>query len=979
MGSERLEGVIGIRDNISSALQNIRNNTGSFTDNVKRAKAELERLEAVRLQQKALGLDTTELDNAIGDLDYISRYRVPSHDINLDSSDVEHANENMRETEDIVGRLKAALGTLAIGAAIKAAVGAGVEYNATMESYTTSFTTMLGSAKEADALMNDLRDKAAKTPFELTDLTSATQLLMNYGMTAEEATSRMMMLGDISQGNAEKMNRIATAYGQMSSAGKVSLEDINQMIEAGFNPLNEMSQTTGDSIASLRERISKGTITVDEITASMERATSEGGKYFQSMYAQSQTFNGVLSTLKDNLAQLGGQATEGIFDGLKSAMMGITAEMDRLSATGELKSAMQSIGSALGTVVNVGAGVIKVLWDMRGAVVAAGVGFGAYKAVMLAQKGWQSVAGIYKGVSLAIKAVQAARAADTAASGAQIIAKARDTVASTASAAASAAEAGAEGADTAATNANTVATAANAVATNGLTIATKLLAAAQAMTPWGWAAIAIGAVVGALALLSGGTSEAKERTKALATAIEDANNTMAQADTTFAKNLAEVEANADAARLEVDQLLVTQDEFYAGNVSGSVLNEEINNLTEKYPELRDAISEVNGQLTIQEDKVYDLIDAQLMQAQAEAYLENYKQLQADKTAFVEDNKEGIEGDKSELAELKKKYGMPEDAVASQDGKWLNDVGAFLGVVGSKDRSRIQELQKNVTEYDASIANFDKKIDSSGQTYRDFVAQGVKEKEEETADETTVPEYSKSMMDTMEKVRPDIDRLNTAGASIENGNVNWGLKQAGATDKEISEVGGDAKKAMELVNQKIEEAANSALVETATMAEDVLAKHGEELTIAERVALEDYVAQIRDGLDTSSKTAGESMGLAIGWLKTWKLPIDVKITTKDGKVSSVDAGGTQEVQNAAGTSYFAGGSTRINEQGDEVIDLPTGSRIYPAQESGRMMQEIKQGGNINVNISGITVREEADIDKIVSLLIQKLNRQRLIMG
>ena len=143
-----------------------------------------------------------------------------------------------------------------------------------------------------------------------------TQLLMNYGFTADDALDKMQMLGDISQGSAEKMNRIATAYGQMSSAGKVSLEDVKQMIEAGFNPLQEISESTGESMESLYDRISAGTISVDEITASMQRSTSEGGRYFQSMEKQSLTFSGQMSTLKDNVQGLLGNVTSGIFEKL---------------------------------------------------------------------------------------------------------------------------------------------------------------------------------------------------------------------------------------------------------------------------------------------------------------------------------------------------------------------------------------------------------------------------------------------------------------------------------------------------------------------------------------------------------------------------------------------------------------------------------------------------------------------------------------
>lgn len=192
----------------------------------------------------------------------------------------------------------------------------GVKYNATMETYATSFEVMTGSAEKAAEVVDELKDIAASTPFEMPELAETTQLLMNYGFTADDALDKMTMLGDISQGSADKMNRIATAYGQMSSAGKVSLEDVKQMIEAGFNPLQEISESTGESMESLYDRISAGTISVDEITASMQRSTSEGGRYFQSMEKQSQTFSGQMSTLKDNVQGLLGNVTSGIFEKL---------------------------------------------------------------------------------------------------------------------------------------------------------------------------------------------------------------------------------------------------------------------------------------------------------------------------------------------------------------------------------------------------------------------------------------------------------------------------------------------------------------------------------------------------------------------------------------------------------------------------------------------------------------------------------------
>ena len=105
-----------------------------------------------------------------------------------------------------------------------------VKYNANIERLQTSFETMTGSAEKAAEVVERLRTMGAKTPFETTDLVRVTQLLMQYGFTADDAIEKMSMLGDIAQGNSEAMNSIALGYAQMSSAGKVNLQDIKQMI-----------------------------------------------------------------------------------------------------------------------------------------------------------------------------------------------------------------------------------------------------------------------------------------------------------------------------------------------------------------------------------------------------------------------------------------------------------------------------------------------------------------------------------------------------------------------------------------------------------------------------------------------------------------------------------------------------------------------------------------------------------------------------
>lgn len=249
----------------------------------------------------------------------------------LDNEKLKKLSKNIDEVTKKVGtglvtaagkaaKALAGIGT-AVGSAAVAGATMGVNYNAQMETFQTSFEVMTGSAEKAQQTVSTLQKMGASTPFEMTDLAETTQLLMNYGFTADDAISRMSMLGDISQGNADKMNSIATAYGQMSSAGKVSLEDVKQMIEAGFNPLQEISQTTGESMASLYDRISKGKISVDEITQSMIRSTSEGGRYFKSMEKQSKTFSGQVSTMKDNFNNMLGTLTKGLSEKLAGTVL----------------------------------------------------------------------------------------------------------------------------------------------------------------------------------------------------------------------------------------------------------------------------------------------------------------------------------------------------------------------------------------------------------------------------------------------------------------------------------------------------------------------------------------------------------------------------------------------------------------------------------------------------------------------------------
>ena len=297
-------------------------------------------------------------------------------ELQLQQDDFEkRLNAIEHKTQSFGSSIKRTIAALGLGKLAKDFASAGISFNASIEQYQTSFEVMTGSAEKAAQITQQLKQIAANTPFELPQLADTTQLLMNYGFTADDAMEKMQMLGDISQGSADKMSRIATAYGQMSSAGKVSLEDVKQMIEAGFNPLQEISKSTGESMASLYDRISDGSLSVDEITASMERSTSAGGKYFQSMDKQSQTLNGKISTLKDTFNEFAGKAMQGLSDVLSNtvipALTGVLSHSDEIMAVlNALLPVIVAVGSAFASwkIVNFIQDIPKMIGSVKTAI-----------------------------------------------------------------------------------------------------------------------------------------------------------------------------------------------------------------------------------------------------------------------------------------------------------------------------------------------------------------------------------------------------------------------------------------------------------------------------------------------------------------------------------------------------------------------------------------------------------------------------------
>ena len=239
----------------------------------------------------------------------------------ISASDAAKKFQELGVTWESTGRKFTQVGT-AMTAAITAPILAlgtlGVTFDASMQDYQASFETLLNSVEGAESMLMDLVEFAKSTPFEMTGLASATKKLIAYGISSRDVMKDLQMLGDVSLGNQEKLDSLANAYGQIQSTGRLMGQDLLQLINAGFNPLQIISEKTGRSMVNLKKDMENGAISAEMVTEALEDATSEGGRFFGAMEKSSKTFNGQMSTLKDTINITLGETMQPLFEELSN-------------------------------------------------------------------------------------------------------------------------------------------------------------------------------------------------------------------------------------------------------------------------------------------------------------------------------------------------------------------------------------------------------------------------------------------------------------------------------------------------------------------------------------------------------------------------------------------------------------------------------------------------------------------------------------
>lgn len=204
--------------------------------------------------------------------------------------------------KDITGSIPALVNPLSmIGVGVVSSVKKGMENELQRQNITSLFA---GDTVAADSLFNQISDYGKKTVYDKAGLIEAQKTMMSFGLSGEKSFNTLKQIGDIAMGDSQKMQSLALAFSQATSAGKLQGQDLMQLINAGFNPLQVISEHTGKSMSQLKDEMSKGQISAEMLAQAFAWATEEGGLFYQGAEKAGQTTSGRMNQLRDSIDEL---------------------------------------------------------------------------------------------------------------------------------------------------------------------------------------------------------------------------------------------------------------------------------------------------------------------------------------------------------------------------------------------------------------------------------------------------------------------------------------------------------------------------------------------------------------------------------------------------------------------------------------------------------------------------------------------------
>jgi len=198
--------------------------------------------------------------------------------------------------------LTALLGAGALTAGLVSFVKGSSEAAASIEDLTMQFEVLTKSASVTKGMLDDFRKEAAKSPLSIEDYAKAGKTLMAFGLQAKDVMPTLKNLADVSMGNSDRFGSLALAFAQTTAAGRLMGQEVLQFVNAGFNPLQQISKKTGESMVQLKKRMEDGAISALEVKQSFKEATSEGGLFFGAIQKGAETTSGKIAKTKDAIS-----------------------------------------------------------------------------------------------------------------------------------------------------------------------------------------------------------------------------------------------------------------------------------------------------------------------------------------------------------------------------------------------------------------------------------------------------------------------------------------------------------------------------------------------------------------------------------------------------------------------------------------------------------------------------------------------------
>jgi tape measure domain len=360
-----LEYTLTLKDFVSAKLQKI----GINNDTMLEKFAELEKVQkkvsrgfaqmgtSVHTLQQKIALLKAERDLLpIGSLSAIRKYNSEINKLEHSVSKLQTLNGSKLKTW--FSEALNSLPGLVTNPLILAGAGIGMSIRKGMEAdlQQANITTLLrGDVEKAKALYTQLSDYGVKTPYDKAGLIEAQKTMMSFGLSSEFAFGKLKNIGDIAMGDAQKMQSLSLAFAQATSAGKLQGQDLMQMINAGFNPLQVISERTGESMAQLKERMSKGGISAQELAQAFEWATDKQGLFYQGAEKAGQTLSGKFNKMMDSITELALKVYEAISPVL-SPLVDLAAVI------------FSSIGQGIGWLIQKFQEGNPIIWGIAGAI-----------------------------------------------------------------------------------------------------------------------------------------------------------------------------------------------------------------------------------------------------------------------------------------------------------------------------------------------------------------------------------------------------------------------------------------------------------------------------------------------------------------------------------------------------------------------------------------------------------------------------------